>query len=141
MNTLKRIMTSILVVCLVFCAVGCAETDETYDNFKPAGVLIVDCISGDQHETNIENADYAQQMLDAFEELTIDTNTAGEMGTAYLYMRFYDESQTTFLIFTIYDNGSCCLGEEFYDFYTVVNGRQAYVDLCELYESFGIEYE
>ena len=50
--------------------------------------------------------------------------------------RFYDENEDTFLIFTIYENGSCCLGEDYEDFYKVTDGRQKYIDLCDLYSSF-----
>ena len=138
MNILKRAIALILVLCLAFCTVGCAgeEKYEEYDNFKPAGVYIVDCISGKQYETHIEDEKYANVMLDAFKELTIDTNTEGEIGAAYLYLRFYDETQSTMLIFTIYDNGSCCLGEDYQEFYTVEDGMQKYIDLCELYEEY-----
>ena len=51
-------------------------------------------------------------------------------------MEFYDEDKSTLLIFTIYDNGSCCLGREYEEFYTVEDGRQKYIDLCEFYEAY-----
>ena len=137
MNVLKRVITVLLVLCLSVCAVGCAEEKyDEYDNFKPAGVLIMDCLTGKQYETHIDDEKYANIMFNAFEELTIDTKTEGEVGSAYLYMRFYDEDQSTMVIFTIYDNGSCCLGEDFTEYYTVENGRQKYIDLCELYEEY-----
>lgn len=139
MNTLKKIITLLLTLCLMLCVVGCAEKYEPYDNFKPAGVLIVDCLNGVEYETHIDDAAYANTMLRAFKELNIDTTTEGEVGSSYLYMRFYNEDQSTLLIFTIYENGSCCLGEEYEDFYTVIDGRQAYIDLCELYESYSEE--
>lgn len=139
MNCFKKIFALLLVLCLAFCIMGCEEEYDAYDNFEPSGVLIVDCLSGNQYKTNIDDADFAKSMFDEFEKLNIDTATEGEMGSSYLYMRFYNEKQDTFLIFTIYDNGSCCLGEEYYDFYTVTDGRQAYVDLCEFYESYDAE--
>lgn len=136
MNAFKKIITLLLMLCLMLCAIGCEEKYDAYDNFEPAGVVIVDCISGNEYETNIDNADFANEMLGEFKKLNIDTTTEGEIGSAYLYMRFYNQDQSTFLIFTIYDNGSCCLGEEYQDFYTVTDGRQAYIDLCEFYESY-----
>ena len=139
MNTFKKIFALLLALCCAFCVVGCEEKYDKYDDFEPAGVLVVDCINGNQYEKNIDNADFAEDMLNEFKRLDIDTDTDGKMGYSYLYMRFYDENQSTFLIFTIYDNGSCCLGEEYYDFYTVTNGRQAYIDLCEFYESYSEE--
>lgn len=142
MNVLKKITVFLLAISIIFCTAGCAQKQneyEVYDNFKPASVLIVDCINGTKHETHIKDAKHADKMLNAFKELNINTNTEGEMGASYLYMRFYDVDRSTMLIFTIYDNGSCCLGEEFEDFYTVKDGRQKYIDLCELYEEYEAE--
>lgn len=139
MNTFKKIIAILLALCFVFCIAGCEESYDAYDNFQPAGVLIVDCINGNEYETHIDDADFAEKMLNEFKKLDIDTDKEGELGSSYLYMRFYDENQSTLLIFTIYDNGSCCLGEEYYDFYTVTDGRQAYIDLCEFYESYNAE--
>ena len=136
MKIFKKLTAMLLALCFVLCAVGCEEVYAPYDNFKPAGVLIIDCISGNEYETNIKNADFAEKMLKEFKKLDIDTETEGEIDSAYLYMRFYDESESTLLIFTIYENGSCCLGEEYEDFYKVADGRQAYIDLCEFYESY-----
>ena len=136
MNIFKKITTLVLTLCLIFCVVGCAEKYEKYDNFKPTGVYIVDCINGTQYKIDIDDAVYAQIMLDEFKKLDVNTSVEGEIDSSYLYLRFYNEDQSTFIIFTIYENGSCCLGEEFQDFYTVTGGRQAYIDLCNLYESY-----
>ena len=75
-------------------------------------------------------------MFDEFDKLEVKTDEEGQIDVSYLYLRFYNEDLSTYIIFTIYENGSCCLGEEFEDFYKVENGRQAYVDLVELYESY-----
>lgn len=136
MNTLKKSIALFAAIFLTLFSVGCSEKYDDYDSFKPAGVYIVDRIGDEKYETDIDNADYAQKMLDEFKKLNIDTDTEGEMGSAYLYMRFYDENEDTFLIFTIYENGSCCLGEDYEDFYKVTDGRQKYIDLCDLYSSF-----
>lgn len=136
MNIIKKIIALLIALCFIFCAVGCEEKYAPYDNFEPAGVLIIDCINGNEYEMNIDDAKFAEKMLNEFKKLDIDTDTEGEVGSSYLYMRFYDESKSTLLIFTIYENGSCCLGEEYEEYYKVINGRQAYIDLVELYESY-----
>lgn len=137
MNIFKKCAALILAICMIFCAVGCAEEEyDEYDNFDPVGVLVVDCIYGDKYETQIEDADYAKKMLDKFKELEINTEVEGEIGTAYLYLRFYDKGAATMLIFTIYENGSCCLGEDFTEIYTVTNGVRAYSELCEMYTEY-----
>lgn len=139
MKILKKTTALLLLLCLMLCASGCADDYEDYNNFKPAGVYIVDCINGENYETNIDDADYADKMLKEFKKLEIDTATEGEIGSAYLYMRFYDEDQSTLLIFTIYENGSCCLGEDYEEFYKVTNGRQKYIDLCDMYATYDAE--
>lgn len=136
MNFFKKAITLLLALCLIICVVGCTERYELYDNFNPAGVQVIDCLNGTHYETLIDDAEFADKMLVAFKKLDIDTTTEGELGSAYLYMRFYDKHKSTFLIFTIYENGSCCLGEEYKELYTVRDGRQKYIDLCELYESY-----
>lgn len=137
MNCLKKSFALILTVCILLLTVGCGEKSyDEYDNFSPAGVYVIDCINGANYETNIEDADAAEKILSEFKKLDINTSVDGEMSTSYLYLRFYDEEKATFLIFTIYDNGACCLGEDFEEFYTVTGGRQAYIDLCDLYAEY-----
>ena len=134
----KKIVALLLAVALCFCVVGCGIEEEyaDYDNFEPAGVYIVDLIGGEKYKTHIEDADFAKKLFDEFDKLEVKTDEEGQIDAAYLYLRFYNEDLSTYIIFTIYENGSCCLGEEFEDFYMVENGRQAYIDLCNLYESY-----
>lgn len=139
MNSLKKIFALLLAMCLILCVVGCEESYEPYDNFEPAGVLVIDYLNGTKYETHIDDADYAEVMLKEFKKLDINTLEEGELDSAYLYLRFYDEDQSTLLIFTIYENGSCCLGEEYDELYKVTDGRQKYIDLCALYESYSAE--
>lgn len=137
MNNLKKSFVLILALCLLALTTGCGENSyDEYDNFSPSGVYVVDCINGENYETDIENADAAEKILSEFKKLDINTEVDGEMSTSYLYLRFYDEEKDTFLIFTIYDNGACCLGEDFEEFYVVTGGRQAYIDLCDLYAEY-----
>ena len=138
MKIFKKSIAVILALAVCLCFVGCSTGSgyDDYDDFEPAGVYIIDLIGGTKYPTNIDDPKFAQTMFDAFEALDIDTNTAGQIDASYLYLRFYNEDLSTYIIFTIYENGSCCLGEEFKEFYTVKNGRQAYIDLCELYESY-----
>lgn len=138
MNSFKKIIV-LLSLSLLLCITGCAEKYSEYDNFNPSSVYVVDCISGTKYESLIENSKSAKIMLDAFKELKINTEEEGEMGSSYLYLRFYAEDESTMLIFTIYENGSCCLGEDFEEFYTVENGMQAYNDLCSLYGDYASE--
>ena len=58
------------------------------------------------------------------------------LGTAYIYMCFYNEDQSTLGIFTMYENGACCLGEDFKTFYTVDDGENVYLELCDLYTEY-----
>ncbi len=140
MNILKKSIALTLTLCLIFCFVGCGEESYSdYDNFEPAGVYIVDLIGGQKYKTDIDDAKFAQKMFDEFDALDINTDEEGEIDASYLYLRFYNEDKSTYIIFTIYENGSCCLGEEFKEFYTVTGGRQAYTDLCKLYESYQAE--
>lgn len=139
MNCLKKSFALILTVCILLLTVGCGEKYSEYDDFKPSSVYVVDCISGTKYESLIDNSKSAKIILDAFKKLKINTDEEGEMGSSYLYLRFYDEDKSTMLIFTIYENGSCCLGEDFEEFYTVENGMQVYNDLCSLYGDYASE--
>lgn len=140
MKNFKNTLVIILSMCLVFCMVGCAEGD-TYDNFNPVGVRVVESINGSQFETVVKDETIAKKMWEKFEGIVVDTEIRGEMGSAYLYMCFYDETQTTLGIFTIYENGSCCLGEDFKTFYTVEDGQKIYVELCDMYTDYVPEKE
>lgn len=133
MKITKKIIALLLSLCFVFCMAGCADE---FDGFDPVGLRVVDCIRGTQYETNIDDEDMAKQLWEKFKSLDIDTETPSEMGTSYLYLCFYNEDQSTLGIFTIYDNGACCLGEDFETFYTVNDGMNAYMELCDIYTSY-----
>lgn len=135
MKIFKNVFAIVLSLSLIFCMVGCSEGDE-YDNFVPAGVCVVESINGAEFETMVEDAAVAQKMWDIFDDLMIDTDQRGEIGSAYLYMCFYNEDQSTLAIFTIYENGSCCLGEDFATFYTVDDGADIFVELCDIYTEY-----
>lgn len=140
MNILKKTLAVAMALVLCFCVIGCEDdvSYPDYDNFEPAGVYINDFIGGEHYKTDIEDAEFAQKMFDKFDSLEINTEKQGEIDAAYLYLRFYNQDKSTLIIFSIYENGSCCLGEQFGkdEIYTVENGRQAYIDLCSLYESY-----
>lgn len=133
MKKIKSLLAVILTLCLAFCFAGCGDE---YDNFEPVGVQIIESIAGVQYEVNIDDLKTTKKMWSTFDTLTIDTEKEAEMGSAYLYLCFYDEDQSTLGIFTIYDNGSCCLGEDFQTFYAVDNGEQVYLDLCDIYTEY-----
>lgn len=136
MKEIKKIIALLLMLCFMFCMTGCKDE---FDNFDPVGLRVVDCIRGTQYETEIDDEDMADQLWEKFKSLDIDTETPSEMGTSYLYMCFYSEDQSTLAIFTIYDNGACCLGEDFETFYTVNDGVAAYMELCDIYTSYEAE--
>lgn len=133
MKILKNITALIVGLCLMLCCIGCGDE---YDNFKPVGVQIVESIGGLQYETLIEDEKITKEMWSIFESLNIDTETEAKMGSSYLYMCFYNEDQSLLGIFTIYENGACCLGEDFTTFYTVTDGREVYLDLCDIYTAY-----
>lgn len=133
MNSLKRAIALLLVVCVAFCLVGCGDA---YSKFKPTGVDIIDRISDDQYEYSIDDEEITTQMWKIFKGLEIYENDEAELGEAYLHMTFYNENRATEAVFTIYENGSCCMGYDYQTLYTVENGRSAYIELCELYESY-----
>ena len=133
MKTLKKLLSIVLCACLLFCIVGCGDE---YDNFDPVGVRVVESIGGSQYETVIDDAKTAKKMWKVFDPLYIDDTARAEMGTAYIYMCFYNEDQSTLGIFTMYENGACCLGEDFKTFYTVDDGENVYLELCDLYTEY-----
>ncbi len=135
MKRIKIIVSLILAMCLTFCAVGCGQSDE-FEDFDPIGVRIVENAAGAQYETNIDDKEITQKLWNRFIDLDIDDEEEGEIGSAYIYLCFYDDSETTLGVFTIYENGSCCLGEDFDTFYVVDDGVQVYIDLCDIYTEY-----
>lgn len=127
-----------MVACVMLCFAGCGDE---YDNFKPAGVYIIDYISGTQYEYIVDDQETAEKMWKYFDKLEIYENEEAEIGGAYLFMKFYNKDGSTEAIFTIYENGSCCLARDYETLYTVENGRSAYIDLVEIYESYVPEKE
>ncbi len=133
MKIFKSLLSIVISVCLALCMVGCGDE---YDNFDPVGVRIVESIGGSQFETVIDDAKTAKKMWKVFDTLVIDDTTPAEMGTAYIYMCFYNEDQSTLGIFTVYENGACCLGEDFKTFYNVDDGEKVYLELCDIYTEY-----
>lgn len=137
MKILKGVISLIIVFSMMFCLGGC-DTDE-FDGFVPTKVRVVDYLRGSQNEVVIEDSETTQKLWQRFKDLYIDTDTEGEMGSSYLYLCFYNDDQSTLAIFTIYDNGSCCLGEDFKTFYTVRNGYEEYNEMCNIYTNYDVE--
>lgn len=134
MKNLKKITLLLLCVCLAVCMVGCGGDE--YDNFKPAIVEIVDNLGGDRYEYVVEDERLAKEMWEKFDSLSIIEDNSAQVGSSYLYLEFYNKDKSTKAIFTIYENGSCCLGDDYETFYAVEGGRTAYVELCEIYETY-----
>lgn len=139
MKKLKNIIAIVLSLCIVFCVTGCSEETDPYDNFKPIGVYVVENMGSRQFESHIEDKELTQKMWQVVDKLNIDETKRGSMGSAYIYMCFYDENESTLGIFTIYENGSCCVGEEFENFYTVVDGENVFMEFYNLYTSYAPE--
>ncbi len=135
MKNIKSLISIFVIICLCFCMAGCGEKDE-FENFDPIGVRVVENAAGVQYETNIDDKAVTQRLWNRFIDLDIDEDEEGEMGSAYIYLCFYDDSETTLGVFTIYENGSCCLGEDFDTFYVVEDGVQVYLDLSEIYTEY-----
>ncbi len=137
MKKIKSFFAIVLTLSLMFSIVGCAGDE--YDRFEPIGVQVIESIAGIQYEVKIDDPKIVKKMWSKFDLLTIDTEKEAEMGSAYLYLCFYDEAQSTLGIFTIYNNGVCCLGEDFETFYTVDDGEQVYLDFCDIYTDYVAE--
>ncbi len=133
MKIAKKIIALLVTVCLVLCLAGCGKTD--FDNFKPVGVYIVDCINGDQYEYDLNDKETATEMWKVFSDLEIYEDSTAQKGEAFLLMKFYDKDLST-VIFTIYENGSCLFNRDYETLYKAENGRAAYADLCKIYESY-----
>ncbi|MDO4607822.1 MAG: hypothetical protein Q4B40_01350 [Clostridia bacterium] len=132
MKNIKSIISVFVICCLCFCMIGCAEDDE----FDPIGVRVVENISGKQYEGSVNDKETTQKLWNRFIDLDIDEEEKGEMGTAYIYFCFYDDAGSNLGIFTMYENGSCCLGEDFETFYVIPDGVQVYTDLCGIYTEY-----
>ncbi len=139
MKILKNTVVLILSICLLLTFVGCAEKKDEYDSFEPVGVTVVESIGSTQYETSIDDKEIAQKMWNVFANLELNLDERGEMGSSYIYMCFYNEDQSTLAIFTIYENGDCCLGEDFSNFYTVYNGEDVYMELLDIYTDYSPE--
>lgn len=136
MNILKKVTALILTFCIAFCLLGCGDE---YSKFSPSGVEIVDRLNSSQYEYQIDDEETAEKMWKMYKGLEIYENSEAELGEAYLFMRFYNKDGSTEAVFTIYENGSCCLGYDYDTLYTVEDGRSAYMEFCELYESYNPE--
>ncbi len=134
MKKIKLAVSVILAFCLMLCLLGCAETDE-FEGFDPIGVRVVENVSGVTYQTDIDDKEYVDKLWNKFKRLDTDDYEDGEMGSSYIYMCFYDAEQTL-AVFTMYNNGSCCLGEDFKTFYAIKNGVQAYLDFCEIHTEY-----
>ena len=138
MKNIKKILALVVAVCLMFCMTACGEGDE-YDNFDPVGVRVVETIGTAQFETVIEDKETTQKMWETFDQLSINTEKRAEMGSSYIYMCFYNEDESTLAVFTIYENGACCLGEDFSSFYEVYDGEEEFMKFYEIYTSYSPE--
>lgn len=134
MNFLKKIATVLLVACMTVSLIGCGEK-EVNNTFTPAGVYIVDYINSKEYKYIIDDPEVAAQMWQKYSTLNIIEDETAQVDASYLFLRFYNEDVSAEVIFTIYENGTCCLGRDYQTLYKVENGRTAYVELVEIYET------
>lgn len=131
---LKKIVASLLAACMIVSIAGCGgKTVEK--TFVPAGVYIVDYINQKEYKYIIDDKEVATELWQKYATLEFAEDTTAEVGASYLLLRFYNEDVSEEVLFTIYENGSCCLGRDYDTVYKVENGRTAYVELVEIYET------
>ena len=128
MKTLKKVAIILLVVCMSVCFFGCGDE---FDRFKAAGVYIIDYTGGNQYTYIIDHATDANAILDKVKELKYEEDETAQPSTSYLLFRFYNDDVSKEVLFTIYDNGTCCLSRV----YTVEKGKTAYIELARMYEA------
>ncbi len=128
MKRVKSLISIILIFCFALSLAGCAE-----DDFKPTGITVVENINGIKYEYPIENEAAVKKLWDKIADIEYDEEEAlGTKGSSYYYFYFYNADKDKRLIFTIYDNGSFCLDEEFDKLYVMSDGVQLYLDLEEM---------
>lgn len=135
MKKIKIIFSILLAIGLLICTAGCAEADD-FNGFDPTAVRVVEKAEGVQYDTTIEDKEVTQKLWNRFKEIDISEEPDGTIGSAYIYLCFYNDNDSRLGVFTLYDNGSCCLGEDFNTLYTVANGRETYLDLCDIYDEY-----
>ncbi|MBQ2933949.1 MAG: hypothetical protein IJE02_05015 [Clostridia bacterium] len=135
MKYFKKIVAVLLVASMCISLVGC--TKEVGNSFVPAGVYIIDYINETEYKYVIDDVEATATIWQKYATLTMSEDDTAQIDTSYLFLRFYNEDLSEEVVFTIYQNGTCCLGRNYDQLYKVENGRTAYVDLVELYETSG----
>ena len=135
MKYFKKIVAVLLVASMCISLVGC--TKEVSNSFVPAGVYIIDYINETEYKYVIDDVEATATIWQKYATLTMSEDDTAQIDTSYLFLRFYNEDLSEEVVFTIYQNGTCCLGRNYDQLYKVENGRTAYVDLVELYETSG----
>ena len=139
MKILKKSVIFVIVFCIVLSLAGCAG--RSYDNFDPVALYLVDQIKKDDiYEYEIFDEATVKQMWNITYELEVENDESAEIGESYLLMKFYDKDQYT-VLFTLYNNGTCCFNRDYDVLYTAPNGRAAYSELCKIFEEYTSENE
>lgn len=135
MKVFTKIVAVLMAICMFVCLVGC--TKEVDNSFVPAGVYVIDYINETEYKYVIDDPEATAKIWQKYATLTMTEDATAEIDTSYLLLRFYNEDVSEEVVFTIYQNGTCCLGRNYDELYKVENGRTAYVELVELYETSG----
>ena len=133
MKLLKKSVAIIMILCMVLSFAGCSKT--TYSNFDPSYAYLVDAINGETYEYEILSEEVVDEMWTIFQNLELEESDTAEKGEAYVLIKFYDKDENT-IMFTIYNNGTCCLNRDYDVFYSSENGRSAYADLSKIFETY-----
>lgn len=133
MKILKKALVIIMVLCMVLSFAGCAKV--TYDNFDSKYAYLIDAINGETYEYEILSEEVVDEMWEIFQGVELEESDTAEIGEAYILIKFYDENENT-ILFTVYNNGTCCLNRDYDVLYASENGRTAYADLSKIFETY-----
>lgn len=126
---MKKLSVIFLTVLMIF-AVGCAE------EFEPASVQIEYGV--DKGYFNVKESDSELTVREIWkyyeDEIEVTEKVDSDKVYPYIYLRFFDEDKKKSVILTVFDDGTCCIGDDMETTYTVTNGRNVYLQLCEFYE-------
>lgn len=130
MRKAKSLILAFIAVLTVF-AVGCTNSDE----FMPTNLEMK--TAGNSEYTAVKvctDEKTVKKIWSLCTDILIDYDTEGEMGTEYVYVAFFDDDVNEYGVFTLYNNGSCCLAEDFDTFYKVKGGENLFEKLFDYYK-------
>ena len=139
MRILKNAVLILLVLTSAFCFIGCDKRGErgaslSLDDFVVDNVYIEDYTGGRRYRYLVEDPDEAKAIFDKCTDLEFYEDPEAVVGASYILFRFQNKEVTKKVYFTIYENGTCCISDDYKTLYTIEKGRSAYIDLATMYE-------